>query len=148
LARFALVGTASTLAYLGLYEALRNLLAAQTANAAALLATAVANTSANRRFTFAVRGAARAGRHQLQGLGVFAFALALTAGALAALHAAVPQPRRALELAVLVAANLTATVLRFLLLRGWVFRPSPRAAAPTATASEPRPPIALVRSTR
>jgi putative flippase GtrA len=146
LARFALVGVASTLAYLGLYAALRNLLAAQPANAAALLATAVANTSANRRFTFAVRGAARALRQQLQGLGVFAFALALTAGALAALHAVVPQPRRALELAVLVVANLTATVLRFLLLRGWVFRPSPRAAAPPRTASEPRPPIELPRA--
>ena len=146
LARFALVGVASTLAYLGLYAALRNLLAAQPANAAALLATAVANTSANRRFTFAVRGAARALRQQLQGLGVFAFALALTAGALAALHAVVPQPRRALELAVLVVANLTATVLRYLLLRGWVFRPSPRAAAPPRTASEPRPPIELPRA--
>jgi hypothetical protein len=57
LARFALVGAASTLAYLGLYTALRYLLAAQAANAAALLATAAANTGANRRFTFAVRGA-------------------------------------------------------------------------------------------
>jgi putative flippase GtrA len=143
-ARFALVGAASTLAYLGLYAALRNLLAAQAANAAALLATAVANTSANRRFTFAVRGAARAVRHQVQGLGVLALALALTAGSLAALHAAVPRPRRALELAVLVAANLAATVLRYVLLRGWVFRPAPRAATP----HELRPPTALLRSTR
>src|SRR6266545_3037717 len=152
-ARFALVGVASTLAYLVLYGVLRGVLAAQPANAAALLATAVANTSANRRFTFAVRGAARAARHQLQGLGVFALALALTAGSLAGLHAAVPRPRRALELAVLVAANLAATVLRFLLLRDWVFRPSRRATTPAAapaaaqTVSEPRPPIALTRST-
>jgi putative flippase GtrA len=152
-ARFALVGAASTLAYLVLYSVLRGVLAAQPANAAALLATAVANASANRRFTFAVRGAARAARHQLQGLGVFALALALTAGSLAGLHAAVPRPRRALELAVLVAANLAATVLRFLLLRDWVFRPSRRATTPAAapaaaqTVSEPRPPIALTRST-
>ncbi|HEX6678731.1 MAG TPA: dolichyl-phosphate beta-glucosyltransferase [Actinomycetes bacterium] len=153
-ARFALVGVASTLAYLGLYAALRNLLAAQAANAAALLATAVANTSANRRFTFAVRGAARAVRHQLQGLGVFALALALTAGALAGLQAAVPRPGRTLELAVLVAANLAATVVRFLLLRDWVFRPSrrrtttPAAPAAARAPAEPRPPIALTRSTR
>jgi hypothetical protein len=79
---------------------------------------------------------------------VFALALALTAGALAALHAAVPRPRRALELAVLVAANLAATVLRFLLLRGWVFRPSPRTASPTPAPSEPGPPIVLTGGSR
>jgi putative flippase GtrA len=153
-ARFALVGVASTLAYLALYSVLRGLLAAQAANAAALLATTVANTGANRRFTFAVRGAAGAVRHQLQGLGVLVLALALTAAALAGLHAAVPHPGRALELAVLVVASLAATVLRFLLLRGWVFRPSRRASTPAGeppparAVSQPRPPIALTRSTR
>jgi putative flippase GtrA len=120
--RFALVGVASTLAYLLLYLSLRAALSAQLANALALLTTAVANTAANRRWTFAVRGAARAVRQQLQGLAVFAFALAVTAGALGALHAAAPGAPRALEVAVLVTANLLATVLRFLLLRGWVFK--------------------------
>jgi len=65
-------------------------------------------------------------RHQFQGLAVLALALALTAGALGGLHAAVPRPPRALEVAVLVVANLAATVLRFLLLRDWVFRPPRR----------------------
>jgi putative flippase GtrA len=125
--RFAVIGVASTLAYLALYLALRAALPAQAANAMALLVTAVANTGANRRWTFAVRGAARAVRHQLQGLAVLALALALTAGALGGLHALVPRPPRALEVAVLVAANLTATILRFLLLRDWVFRPGARA---------------------
>jgi putative flippase GtrA/glycosyltransferase involved in cell wall biosynthesis len=125
LARFALVGVASTVAYLLLYLALRAVLPSQAANALALLAATVGNTAANRRWTFSVRGATRALRHQLQGLGVFALALGVTAGALGALHAAVPQPRRLPEVAVLVAANLAATVLRFLLLRGWVFRTRP-----------------------
>jgi putative flippase GtrA len=110
-------------AYLGLFWALAGPLGGQGANAAALLLTAVANTAANRRFTFGVRGRAARGRHQVQGLGVFAVGLGMTSGALALLHAADAQPGRPAELAVLVAANLAATVARFALLRGWVFRP-------------------------
>jgi putative flippase GtrA len=53
---------------------------------------------------------------------VFGLALALTAGSLALLNALSPQRSRALELAVLTSANLVATVLRFVLLRAWVFR--------------------------
>ena len=44
------------------------------ANALSLLVTAVANTAANRRLTFGVRGAAGRLRHQGQGLAVFALA--------------------------------------------------------------------------
>jgi hypothetical protein len=58
----------------------------------------------------------------LQGLAVFGLGLALTSGALAGLHALKPEPHRGLELGVLVAANLAATLLRFVLLRRWVFR--------------------------
>jgi hypothetical protein len=55
-------------------------------------------------------------------LAVFCLGLALTSGSLAVLHAAEPDPHRGLELAVLIVANLAATALRFVLLRGWVFR--------------------------
>lgn len=152
LARFALVGVASTLAYLVLYLALRAPLDAQAANATSLLLTAVANTAANRRWTFAVRGAVGALRHQLQGLAVFAFALALTAGALAGMHAVAPRASRPVELAVLVAANLLATFLRFLLLRDWVFRATRRTTPPppartTQTAAYPTDTTAPTRST-
>ena len=41
---------------------------AQAANVVALLVTAVANTAANRRLTFGVRGRDGAARHQVQGL--------------------------------------------------------------------------------
>jgi putative flippase GtrA len=88
-----------------------------------LLATAVANTAANRRFTFGVRGAAGASRHQVEGLVVFGIALAVTSGSLAGLHALSSDPQRWVELTVLVMANLTATAIRFVLLRGWVFHP-------------------------
>jgi putative flippase GtrA len=93
----------------------------QLANALALLVSAVGNTAANRRLTFGVRGRDKAMRHQAQGLVVFGIGLALTSGSLAALNAANSAPAQGTEIAVLVAANLAATVLRFLLFRAWVF---------------------------
>ena len=69
------------------------------------------------------RAARKAARHHVEGLIVFAIALAITSGALAGLHAFVDQPHRLLELTVLVLANLVATAVRFVLLRGWVFHP-------------------------
>ena len=121
--RFTVIGVASTIAYLLLFVALHHAVGAQAANLVALLLTAVANTAANRRFTFGVRGAAGVTRHQIEGLVVFGVALAITSGSLAVLHLMVSQPDRAVELAVLVGANLTATAIRFVLLRGWVFHP-------------------------
>jgi putative flippase GtrA len=133
LVRFAVVGAGSTLAYLLLFVALRAPLGPQWANGVALAVTAIANTAVNRRLTFGVVGRRHAGRHQLQGLLVFALGLALTSGALAVLHAATT-PGRVPELAVLVAANLVATALRFVLLRGWVFGRARPEASRTAAA--------------
>ncbi|WP_254705870.1 bifunctional glycosyltransferase family 2/GtrA family protein [Streptomyces vilmorinianum] len=118
---FCVVGALSTLFYLALYSAFRLGTGSQLANAAALLVSAVANTAANRRLTFGVRGRDRAVRHQAQGLVVFGIGLALTSGSLAALGAATGDPAHSTELAVLIVANLAATVLRFLLFRLWVF---------------------------
>jgi glycosyltransferase involved in cell wall biosynthesis len=120
-ARFAGIGVVSTLAYIALFAALRGALAPQAANALALLVTAVLNTAANRHFTFAIRQGRHMLRHQLQGLLVFGLALALTSGTLAGLHALVAHPARVLEIALLTFANLLATILRFTLLRAWVF---------------------------
>ncbi|WCN84270.1 glycosyltransferase [Micromonospora sp. LH3U1] len=117
LIRFAAVGVASTLAYLLLFVATRGALGAQPANLLALLVTAVANTAANRRLTFGISGRRHAGRHHLQGLLAFALGLALTSGSLAVLHVVDAVPARPVELTVLVAANLAATALRFVLLR-------------------------------
>jgi putative flippase GtrA len=131
LVRFAVIGVASTLAYLLLFVLLRGAFPAQTANLLALGLTTVANTAANRRLTFGIRGGPGAARAQLQGLVVLALGLALTSGALAGLHALSPTPTPGIELAALVTANALATLLRFLLLRGWVFR--------TRTAPSPAP---------
>ena len=136
LARFVVVGVASTVAYVLLYLLLRGVLAAQAANALSLLITAVANTAANRRLTFGIRGRAHAARHQLRGLIAFGIGLAVTSGALVALHAVTARPSRAAEVAVLVAANLVATVVRFALYRAWVFRGH----GGRVPGSHPRPP--------
>jgi putative flippase GtrA len=129
LVSFVLIGVASTVAYVLLYLLLRGVMAAQAANAVSLLLTAVANTAVNRRVTFGIRGRRHAARHQVRGLIAFAIGLALTSGALATLHASAPRAGRTAELTVLVAANLTATLVRFGLYRTWVFR-HPRPGSP------------------
>lgn len=121
--RFAGVGVLSTVAYLVLFLVLHPLFGAQLANFAALLITAIGNTAANRRFTFGVRGSKAVARHHVEGLIVFAVALAITSGSLAGLHAIAEHPGKVVETTVLVAANLIATAARFVLLRGWVFHP-------------------------
>src|SRR3954451_23158606 len=80
LVRFGIIGVASTLAYASLYLVLHPAMGAQAANLVALLITAIANTAANRAFTFGVRGRNGLGRHQVHGLFVFAFGLAITSG--------------------------------------------------------------------
>lgn len=122
LVRFIVIGVASTIAYVLLYVMLRGVMSAQAANLASLLVTAVANTAANRRLTFGISGRLHAARHQVKGLIAFGIGLVLTSGALAALHAGSSRPGRWAEVAILVAANLVATVIRFVLYRSWVFR--------------------------
>lgn len=120
--RFGAVGVVSTAAYLLLFLLLHGAIGAQAANLVALLITAIANTAANGRFTFGVRERAGAVKRQFEGLVVFGIGLALTSGSLALLHSVSEAPRW-VELGVLVLANLVATVVRFVLLRGWVFHP-------------------------
>nr|BFE81056.1 hypothetical protein GCM10020093_036570 [Planobispora longispora] len=120
---FAVIGVISTLAHLGLFMFLRLLTPAVMANALALFITAVANTAANRRFTFGVTGRAGALRQQLEGGLAFLIGLALSTGGLALLNSLAPGASTAAEVAAVIAANALATLVRFLLLRGWVFNP-------------------------
>ncbi len=128
IARFTVIGVASTIAYVALFLLLRGvfgifgifgIMSAQAANLVSLGLTAVANTAANRRLTFGISGRSNAARHQVKGLIAFGIGLALTSGALAALGPA--HPSRVTEISVLIAANLAATVIRFLLFKHWVF---------------------------
>ena len=122
IARFLGIGLASTLAYALLFLVLAGSLGAAAASAAALALTAVANTAANRRITFGVRGRKHLGRHHLAAFLVFVIALGLTNGALAVVHGIDPHPGRLIEAAALVLANLAATATRYVALATWVFR--------------------------
>jgi glycosyltransferase involved in cell wall biosynthesis len=128
ISRFLLIGVASTIAYALLYLLLRGSLGSGAANALALALTAVANTQANRRFTFGVRGRAGLLKQQAAGGLVYLLALGLTAGALDVLNGLDPHPARALEVLVLVLASAFATVTRYVALRSWVFARGRRSA--------------------
>jgi putative flippase GtrA len=127
---FLTIGVLSTLAYVACYAAFRLALPATLANAISQLLTALGNTAANRRFTFDAAGNGTAARDHLGGLTAFGIALGLTTSAIAGLHLVAPGASRPTELAVLVVANLMATVVRFLLLRSWITpaRPADRGA--------------------
>jgi putative flippase GtrA len=135
--RFAAVGVLSTAAYALLYLVFSSVMTGFVANFLALLITAIANTAANRRFTFGVRGRAGVATHQFQGLIVFGIAWVITSGALLELHGINPRASATAELIVLTFANLLATVLRFVLLRVWVFRAA--SVTDQMRVAEPRP---------
>ncbi|MWA06677.1 glycosyltransferase [Actinomadura sp. LD22] len=140
---FAVIGAVSTLAQLVLFVLLRLVMGPLWANAASLVVTTVGNTAANRRFTFGVTGTRRALRQQLEGGAAFLLGLALSTGGLALLHAAAPGASRAVEVAALIAANAVATLVRFLLMRAWIFHPrrlgDPAEGAGSPHAGAPRP---------
>ncbi|WP_106349241.1 bifunctional glycosyltransferase family 2/GtrA family protein [Antricoccus suffuscus] len=125
LVKFAGIGVLSTIAYAFIFLAMKSFESSQVANFSALLITAIGNTALNRRFTFGVRGRVSAGRHQLQGLGVFMVGWAITSAALFLLHRFDPAPSPIVEVGILTVANGLATVARFVLMRGWVFKKRP-----------------------
>ena len=131
--RFGLIGLASTLVYAGLFLALRQVMTAGVANVVALALTAVANTQANRHFTFRLRGRPGVLRQHAAGALVFLLALGLTGGTLDVLRGLDPKPSRLLEVTVLIVASAFATVSRYVALRTWVF------ARPAAPGIGPRP---------
>ncbi len=144
LTAFAIIGVLSTVVHLGGFVALRQVLdSAQVANGVALLVAAVANTAANRRWTFAVRGRSGAARHQAQGLLVFALTLAMTTAGLDLLGAAMPDAATWLETSVVAVTTVVATAVKFIAMRLWVFAPregptrdGPILEGPSVSASE------------
>ena len=115
---FAGVGGVFNVVYAVLYIVLRELMDPQPANALALVASTIVGTWGHRRVTFGVRGRARTVPHQVLGLALLAFSLAVTAGSLWVLALTVEDPSRLAELAVLAAANLGVGLVRFALFRG------------------------------
>ena len=134
-ARFLAIGVISTVAYALLYVLLRGALGAAGADALALALTAVANTQANRHYTFRIRGRAGLVRQQLAGGVVYLIALGLTMGALAVLDGVDPHPGRLVEVIVLVVASTVATATRYVALRSLVFARARRAPAVLTTSA-------------
>src|SRR5438093_529269 len=122
LVRFAVVGVASTIAYGLIYIALRDVAHSEAwlANFAGLAITAVANTVANRRYTFGVQGRQGAAADYAAGLIAFVLGLTMTTGAAEALRHLAPAVPHLVEVIALTAANLVATLCRYLMFRGWI----------------------------
>lgn len=119
-ATFAVIGAVSTVLYLLLYLPLRASFSPAAANLCALILVGVANTEANRRWTFNRSGGPRFVLHTRAAI-VFATTYALTTLAVVALHNAAPGAGIVTEIAVLVLAYGLVTVLRFVALDRWVF---------------------------
>ena len=121
LVTFAAVGALSTLVTLVLFVLLRGTIGSLAANALALTLAAVANTAANRRWTFGHRGAGGRAQEWRRAAGVHVTGLTISTGALL-LARAVDGGSLATELLLLTAAFAVSTALRFLLMPAWIFR--------------------------
>ncbi|MFF8940329.1 glycosyltransferase [Streptomyces paradoxus] len=121
--RFAAVGAVTGLLHILFYVMFTTVMPALAANAAGLFLATVLNTAANRRITFGVRGRHEALRHQVRGGIAFLLGLACTSVSLLAVGSGVS---RTVELAVLLAGDALASLLRFALMQRWVFVPSRR----------------------
>jgi putative flippase GtrA len=121
-ARFAVIGLGSTVLHLGLLAMLTGSFGAQMANLVGLVVSTVANTAANRAWTFQVRGTDLMARQHLQALVVFAITWACSSLALELLAVAWPQASTLMTVVVVGAANAVSTVVRFTAMRSWIFR--------------------------
>jgi putative flippase GtrA len=123
---FACVGLCTTVLHVVLFLLLRESLGSLSANAVALLIATPVNTALNRLLTFRVHGRKRLLRDHAQAGAIFFAGLATTSLAIWVFDQIWPdRPALAGVLAVLL-ANATVTLVRFLLLRAWVFNPARR----------------------
>jgi putative flippase GtrA len=139
LARFARVGMASTIVYLALFLAFQGVLGALVANAVVLVLTTIVNTAVHARFTFAGRGPFR---HRTQLLGaatVLVTSVGLTTVALLLAGALWDNSLLAQTAAILIGTGVAALV-RFCLLRAWIFRSRLAPATAPATTTGPLTP--------
>jgi putative flippase GtrA len=121
---FARIGVASTVAYLVLFFALAGVAGRFGANALALAICTAANTAVHRRFTFARRHPSQWDLI-LGGTAVFVTSLTVTSVALALIDG-VGVTSWWLQAGLLVAANGPAALVRFIVLRSWMFRTARR----------------------
>lgn len=140
LVRYALVGGAATALNAASFLLLRTILDTFTANLVALIVTTAASTEATRRFAF---GGARAHRLRewVQDAGTVAFYACYTSVVLVTLHALVDAPSPGQEAAAVAVASLAGGLLRYAVLRFWVFetaRPRHGEDTPACSTTSPR----------
>ncbi|HLN16850.1 MAG TPA: glycosyltransferase [Acidimicrobiales bacterium] len=122
LLRFAGVGVASTVVYLLLFVALRYPLGALAANAVAIVLSSLANTAVHWRLAADARQRLDRRGLVLSALALLGVSLGLTTAALVTMTA-LTDGGLAVELVAIALANALAAIVRFSLLRAWVFRP-------------------------
>lgn len=125
---FAAVGLFTTVVHVALFLALRSRLGSLAANALALAIATPVNTSLNRLVTFEVHGRHRLVRDHAQAGVIFFVSLAMTSLALAALGSLWPDRPAVAGVVAVLGANATVTLVRFVVLRAWVFNPARRGA--------------------
>lgn len=129
-ASFALVGASTTVLHVLLFLALRDPLGSIAANAVGLAIATPVNTGLNRLRTFDVHGRRRLVRDHVQAGVIFLAGLATTSLALFVLGEIWPDRPSLVGVIAVLGANATVTLLRFVLLRAWVFNPARRASSP------------------
>lgn len=117
---YVAAGVVTTGLQAALFSALEPHLGAQPANLVAIAVTTAGNTEFHRRVTFAGRRS-QARRRHFQDLMTFAFYAAYGSAVLLALDATVGHPAKPLQTLTLVAASTVGGVVRFAVLRWWVF---------------------------
>jgi glycosyltransferase involved in cell wall biosynthesis len=121
LMRFAGVGVVSTLGYLLLFLAWRPLLGALGANAVAMAIATLFNTAVHRKLSSATDGRAHRGHLFAVAGSLYVVSLACTTLGLVVAQSLAPGALLP-ELLAITVANLVAAILRFALLRGWIFQ--------------------------
>jgi putative flippase GtrA len=122
LLRFAGVGAASTAAYAALFAVLEPALGSYGANTVAIGLCSLANTAAHRGMAGTDRYDHDRTHRMSVAAGLLGVSLATTTVALAAVRSLGLDSRTA-QLAAVTSANTVAAVIRFAVLRTWVFRP-------------------------
>jgi putative flippase GtrA len=137
LLRFAGAGVVNTAAYAVLFAALEPRLGGFSANTAALALCTLGNTAAHRGMAGSARHGLDRGQRVAVAAGLFGVSLASTTAALA-VTAGLGLDTLPWELAAVTSATALAALLRFAILRTWVFRPQ---FGLLATVDPARPPL-------
>lgn len=120
MARFMVIGWASTGLYWTLFLITQPVITATWATLLALTISTVINTAAQRRYTFdSAQNRASAKRDHLMSLTVFGGSWLLSLWALSLLASFVASPSSLAQLAVAQCCTLTGSAVRFTLLHAW-----------------------------